>query len=62
MRSIVTVGNGAAVESVAKFSELESAFLAEMFEFMISASELGNGPESSIDAAADVVETIASAA
>lgn len=56
MRSNVTVGNGAEVESVAKFSiELEGAIF-------LGRSALGIGPESSIDAAAVVVETIASAA
>ena len=61
MRSNVTVGNGADAESVAQLGVLESAPLASRFVF-INASALGIDPESSIDAAADVVDAIAMAA
>ena len=61
MRSNVIVGNGAEAEIVAMFGEQGSSVLARAFEF-ISPSALDIGPESNIDAAADVVDAIVMAA
>ena len=61
MRSNVTVGNGAEAERVTKFGEQGSIPFGRIFEFIIP-SPLGIDPESSIDAAADVVDAIAMAA
>lgn len=63
VRSRVTVGNGAEAESVAKLAGEQGsvALLASKFGFT-SPSPLGIDPESSIDAAADVVDAIAMAA
>lgn len=58
--SSVTVGNGAEAESVAKPGGQAKVF-ANKFVF-ISPSGLGIDPESSIEAAADVVDAIANAA
>ena len=59
MRSNVTVGNGAEAERETKFGE--SIPFGRIFEFIIP-SALGIDPESSIDAAAAVVDAIAMAA
>lgn len=63
VRSNVTVGNGAEAESDAEHGEKGSTlFLANKFGLMIRPSALGIDPESSIDAAADVVDAIDMAA
>lgn len=61
MRSSVTVGNGAEAESVAKVGEKGIVVLARKFG-LTRPSALCIEPESSNDAAADVVEAIAIAA
>lgn len=63
MRSNVTVGNGAEAESVAKLGgQFGRALLARKLFELIRPSALGIEPDSSIDAAADVVDAIAIAA
>lgn len=62
VRSSVTVGNGAEAESVAKLGEQGRAVLARKLGLRILWwSALGIDPESSMDAAADVVDAIAMA-
>lgn len=61
VRSNVTVGNGADAEIVAMLDEPGRIALARIFGF-ISPSALDMDPESSILAAADVVDAIAMAA
>lgn len=61
MRSRVTVGNGADAEMVAMVEELGRIALARKLGFM-SPSALDMDPESSMFAAADVVDAIATAA
>lgn len=61
VRSSVTVGNGVEADNVAKLGEQGSVVLARKFG-LTSPSALCIDPESSIDAAADVVDTIAIAA
>ena len=62
MRSNVTVGNGAEAERVTKFDEQAGSIaFGRIFELIIP-SALAVDPESSIDAAADVVDAIAMAA
>lgn len=61
MRSNVTVGNGAEAEREAKLGENGSAFLRLKCGLIIP-SELGIDPDSSIDAAAEVVDAIDTAA
>lgn len=63
VRSSVTVGNGAEAEMVAMLDEHGSTVRARKLEFMSPApSALGMEPDSSMDAAADVVDAIAIAA
>lgn len=61
VRSKVTVGNGAAADSVAMLEEQGNIVLARKFGF-ISPSELDIDPERSMLAAADVVDAMAIAA
>lgn len=61
MRSNVTVGNGADADIVAMLDEQGKIVLAKKLEFM-SPSLLDIEPDSSMDAAADVVDAIAIAA
>lgn len=61
VRSNVTVGNGAEAEIVAMLDEQGSIVLARKFGF-ISPSALDMDPESSMFAAADVVDAMAIAA
>lgn len=61
MRSNVTVGKGAEAEIVAMLDEQGSIALARKLGF-ISPSELGIDPESSMLAAAEVVDAMAIAA
>lgn len=59
----MTVGNGAVAESVAKLGgQLGSPVLARKLFELIRPSALGFEPDKSIDAAADVVDTMAIAA
>lgn len=63
VRSSVTVGNGAEAEMVAMLDEHGSTVRARKLELMSPApSALGMEPESSMEAAADVVDAIAIAA
>lgn len=63
VRSSVTVGNGADAEMVAMLDEHGSTVRARKLELMSPApSALGMEPESSMDAAADVVDAMAMAA
>lgn len=63
VRSRVTVGNGAEAERVAKLGAQEAVvLLASKLFGVTSPSALGIDPESSIDAAADVVDAMATAA
>lgn len=61
MRSSVTVGNGAEAEMVAMLEEHGSTARARKLE-AIMLSPLGMEPESSMEAAAEVVEAMAMAA
>lgn len=60
MRSSVTVGNGAEAEMVAMLEEHGSTARARKLEVIMS--PLGMEPDSSMEAAAEVVEAMAMAA
>lgn len=62
VRSNVTVGNGADAEMVAMFEEHGSTVRARKLAFMRPPSVLDMDPESSMEAAAAVVEAMATAA
>lgn len=61
MRSNVTVGNGAEADMLAMLDEHGRTVLARKLE-LIGPSALGIDPDTSIDAAAEVVDAIGMAA